>query len=136
MIWQGTSLIDAPFTAAFANGELVVGQTRLRLVSEDPTDVRAVAPDGAAYRLHKAGLTVARYLADCDGRAYSARRTGGKRREITDAAGRVIARTRGRADGSLDITVSAVSEGVEPVDLAFITWGLTYVDTPTRRTRR
>ncbi|WP_291314158.1 hypothetical protein [Corynebacterium sp. UBA2622] len=132
MIWQGTSLIDAPEPTSFTDGELVVGRERLRLTSEDPADIRAVAPDGRAFRLRKAGFTVSRYEALCDGRAYRARRTSGSRREITGPDGTVVARTRGRADGSLEVD----PVGGFTLDLAFITWALTYVDTPTRRTRR
>ena len=136
MIWQGSTLLDAPTTASVTDGELRVGAERLRLTSENPTDVRAVAPDGSAYRLRKAGVTVARYEATCDGRAYTARRTRGARREIIDASGAVVARTHGRADGSLEAHVVGEPTPGRMRDLVFLTWGLTYVDCPTRRTLR
>ena len=134
MIWQGSSLLDAPTTASVADGELRMGAQKLRLTSEDPTDVRAFAPDGSAYRLRKAGFTVARYEATCDARAYTARRTRGARRDITDSSGRVVAVTHGRADGSLEVHPVGDPTPERMRDLVFITWGLTYVDCPTRRT--
>ncbi|WP_115686077.1 hypothetical protein [Corynebacterium senegalense] len=132
MRWQGTSLLDAPTPAAFTDGALEFGAQRLRFVSEDPADLRAVAPDGGAFRLRKAGLTVSRYVADCDGRTYRVNRTGGKRREIIDASGAIAATTRGLLDGSLEIRPA----GELTLDLAFISWALTYVDAPARRTLR
>ncbi|SDR81600.1 hypothetical protein [Corynebacterium timonense] len=131
MRWQGTTLVDAPTPASVTDGVLEFGRHRLRFVSEDPTDVRAVDPEGRAFRLRATGLTVARYEAQCDTRTYTARRTSGKRREIARADGTIAATTHGRPDGSLDVT----PRGELTLDLVFISWALTYVDTPTRRMR-
>ncbi|WP_165164239.1 hypothetical protein [Corynebacterium qintianiae] len=135
MIWQGSSLIDGPSNVAEATpNELQCGSSTLRLNTSSPADIRAVAPDGAAYRLHKAGLTVSRYRADCGGRAYALHRTSGKRREILDADGRVIARTRGLASGGLEVDPVPGLAPEVMLDLVFMSWALTFVDAPARRT--
>lgn len=130
MRWQGTSLIDAPTPASFTDGVLEFGEHRLRFVSQDPVDVRAVDQDGRPYRLRKAGLTVSRYEAVCDTRVYTARRSFGKRREIVRADGSVAATTQARADGALEVAPA----GELTLDLVFISWALTYVDASARRT--
>lgn len=145
MIWQGTALIDAPFPAEVVGDRLIVGTSTLELVSTDPADIRALTDDGASYRLFKSGLSVTRYRAECAGRQYRLNRISGTRREIIDATGTVIARTRAMYNGDLEVDgaadtkgpVSAASgEGNQlAIDLGFMTWALTYVDTPTRRTR-
>ena len=129
MIWEGASLVDASGTHAEATPDtLTFGDASLRLTSP----AHAVAPGGAEFRLRRVGMTVLRYRADCDGRQYALNRVGGKRREILDAHGRVVARTRGRADGSLEVDPVAELD----LDVVFMTWALTFVDTPTRRTMR
>ena len=138
MIWKELSLIDAPvYTEYLAEqATLVVGREALRVVSDDATDVRAAAADGRSYRLVKRSATVSRYEAICGGTRYLARRTGGrlweKRREITDARGRVVATTRGLPSGELEVAPAGGAEFT--VDLAFISWALLLVDAPVRRT--
>lgn len=133
MIWNGSSLVDGPVTVAHVDGEtLILGEQQLRVVSENHTDMRAVDPDGALYRARKVGLTVSRYRAECAGRAYSVNRTGaGTRREIlAQPGGQIVGRTRGCPDGSLVLE----PQGTAGIDLVFISWAMTYVDAPTRRT--
>ncbi|AWB84456.1 hypothetical protein [Corynebacterium liangguodongii] len=132
MIWQGSSLRAGHTTLAESGDEMLVyGTQRLRVDASDPADIRAVGGGGERYRLSKAGLTVARYRADCDGRTYSLRRAGGgSRREVIDAAGEIVARTRGRHDGDLELDPT----GELDVDLVFMSWGLTFIDSPSRRT--
>ena len=104
---------------------------------------------GGEYALRKAGLTVSRYVAICAGRRYTCNRTGfdflagaiTPKREIRDASGELIAVTRGFPSGELGVNVAeptlrsgGVGE-VQMVDLAFISWALTFVDAPARRTR-
>ncbi|MGV0389427.1 hypothetical protein [Corynebacterium sanguinis] len=138
MIWQGRSLVDGPTTVAEATADaVVVGAVTLSVSSSSPADVRATAPDGSTFRVAKAGLTVSRYCAECAGRTYALNRTSGKRREILDADGRVVARTRGLASGDLEVDLagSAADEGPEVLlDVVFMSWALTFVDAPTRRT--
>ena len=147
MIWQGTALIDAPFPAEFVGDRLIVGTSTLELSSTNPADIRALSEDGTSYRLAKAGLTVLRYRAYCAGRQYRLNRTAGTRREIIDSTGTVIARTRALRNGDLKVDpvdsadaadTAGVASGTDnPVtrDLVFMTWALTYVDTPMRRMR-
>lgn len=138
MRWVGHELVGAPVTTAYlpATRTLTVGEEELRVVSDDATDARAVTADGRTFRLAKTGATVTRYVAECDGRRYHARRTGGglrsKRREITDARGRVVATTRGLPSGELEVAPAGGAEFT--VDLAFISWALLLVDAPVRRT--
>lgn len=138
MIWEEQALAGAPVETAFDpdTSTLEVGHQRLRVVSDNPVDVRAVGPDGSAYRLSKRGLTVSHYEAVCGGRHYTARRAGGrglgKRREIRDASGRLVAVTRGLPNGDLEVELPA-GEGFT-LDVAFVSWALLLVDAPVRRT--
>ncbi|WKD57260.1 hypothetical protein CAPI_03490 [Corynebacterium capitovis DSM 44611] len=133
--WRGTSLIDAPVATSATPAGITVGAETLRVISDNPVDFRASGTDGSTYRVHKRGLTVARYDAHCAGRDYSVNRTGvGKRRDIVDSAGIVVARTREHVDGTLDVLVADDPSAEVMVDVAFISWALTFVDTPTRRT--
>ncbi|WP_342318202.1 hypothetical protein [Corynebacterium mayonis] len=134
MRWQDTVLVGAPFDASFDSGVLSVGCVQLRILSDSGEDVRAVTPEGAAFRLRKVSLTVNRYEASCDGREYEANRTRGSRREIRNAEGSIVARTRAHLDGSLEVDLAGTP--APEVDVGFITWALTYVDTPGRRTKR
>lgn len=136
MIWRGTSLVDATVNASFDEdtATLSIGGRTLRVVADNPADVRAVGPEGEAYRLHKRSLTVERYEAECAGRRYEARRTGRalfeRRRAITDEAGALVATTIGFPSGDLAV----VPEGDVTTDIVFMSWALTLVDAPTRRT--
>ncbi|MDN8577205.1 hypothetical protein RIU96_10760 [Corynebacterium sp. Z-1] len=138
MIWQGSSLLDGPTTVAEATADaVVVGAVTLSVSSSSPADVRATAPDGSTFRVAKAGLTVSRYRAECAGRTYALNRTSGKRREILDAEGRVIARTRGLPNGDLEVDWAAKAQergAGAMLDVVFMSWALTFVDAPTRRT--
>lgn len=137
MIWQSTSLIDGPVNAHFdeTSNTLVAGSEALQFTSTDPTDLRAVDADGRTYRLVKRSITVARYEAICAGRHYTARRAGGfidRRREIANEAGEPVAVAVGKLNGDLELQPTGAE--VPFVDLLFISWALTYVDAPTRRT--
>lgn len=138
MIWKEQALAGAPVKTAFDSdtSTLEVGHQRLRVVSDNPVDVRAVGPDGSTYRLSKRGLTVSHYEAACDGRHYTARRAGGrglgKRRDIRDESGRLVAVTRGLPNGDLEVELPA-GEGFT-LDVAFVSWALLLVDAPVRRT--
>ena len=122
MIWQGSSLLDGPTTVAEATADAVVcGAVTLKVCSTAPSNFLATAPDGSTYRVEKAGLTVSRYRAHCDGRSYALNRTSGKRREILDAEGRVIARTRGLPNGDLEVgTLTAFQNYLIQILTAFM----------------
>ena len=151
MIWQGSSLLDDHRPIAHSTPDaLTVGETVLRIVSDKPVKFSAVdVATGAEYLLRKSGFTVSRYVADCAGRRYTCNRSGfdllsgaaTPKREIRDASGELIAVTRGFPSGELGVNVAeptprsgGVGE-VQMVDLAFISWALTFVDAPARRTR-
>ncbi|MCT1425988.1 hypothetical protein M3G07_06565 [Corynebacterium sanguinis] len=138
MIWQGSSLLDGPTTVAEATADAVVcGAVTLKVCSTAPSNFLATAPDGSTYRVEKAGLTVSRYRAHCDGRSYALNRTSGKRREILDAEGRVIARTRGLPNGDLEVDWAGKAQergAGAMLDVVFMSWALTFIDAPTRRT--
>lgn len=156
MIWQGSSLLDDHRSIAEATPDTVTvfggtaNETVLRITSDNPVRFRAFdVGTGGEYELRKAGLTVSRYVASCAGRRYTCNRTGfdflsgaiTPKREIRDASGELIAVTRGFPSGELGVNVAeptlrsgGVGE-VQMVDLAFISWALTFVDAPARRTR-
>lgn len=142
MIWQSTSLIDGPVNAHFdeTSNTLIAGSEALQFTSTDPTDLRAVDADGRTYRLVKRSITVARYEAICGadgeaGRRYTARRAGGfidRRRDIANETGEPVAVAVGKLNGDLELRPTGAEAPF--MDLLFISWALTYVDAPTRRT--
>lgn len=151
MIWQGSSLLDDQRPIAHSTPDsLTVGETVLRIASDNPVNFRAVdVASGSEYLMRKAGFTVSRYTADCAGRRYTCNRSGfdllsgaaAPEREIRDASGELIAVTRGFPTGDLGVDMAEPTlrpDGfgeVQLVDLAFISWALTFVDAPARRTR-
>lgn len=103
----------------------------LRFRSMNPAHLRAETDDGEEFALRKRSLTVSRYTAHCADRDYTLTRVGVRgRREIRDAAGELRAVTTPKTDGSLEVELHAALT----LDLAFITWSLTYVDAAVRRT--
>lgn len=139
MIWQGTSLIDGQGShlASSTDATIVYATHELRIVTDSATDFRAVDErTGEEYRLWKVGLTVSRYAADCAGRRYSLNRVGHRpRREIRALdGGEIVAVTRGRLGGELEVRPRRPLDADLGLDLVFMSWGLTHVDTPTRRT--
>lgn len=132
MIWQGASLYDDTTPLAEATPTTItVGERTLRITSDNPARFIALADDTREqFTLRKAGLTVSRYTAECAGHHYTLRRRG-LHREIRDGVGTLVATTRGMASGDLQVEVL----GEAPlVDVVFMTWALTFVDTPARRT--
>lgn len=132
MIWQGALLYDDTTPLAEATPTAItVGERTLRITSDNPARFIALDCDTREqFTLHKAGLTVSRYVAECAGRHYTLRRRG-LTREIRDGAGALVATTRGRANGDLQVEVLAEAP---LVDVVFMTWALTFIDTPARRT--
>lgn len=151
MIWQGASLIDDQRSIAESTPDTVtVGETVLRIASDNSAKFRAFdVATNEEYLLRKAGFTVSRYAADCAGRRYTLNRSGfdllsgaiTPKREIRDGAGELIAVTRGFPSGELGVDVAEPTlradgfDEIQLVDLAFMTWALTFVDAPARRTR-
>lgn len=163
MIWQGASLIDDQRSIAESTPDTVTvfagaspraatsdTATVLRITSDNPAKFRAFdIATSDEYLLRKAGFTVSRYAADCAGRRYTLNRSGfdllsgaiTPKREIRDAAGELIAVTRGFPSGELGVDVAEPTlradgfDEIQLVDLAFMSWALTFVDAPARRTR-
>ena len=151
MIWQGASLIDDQRSIAESTPDTItVGETVLRVTSDNPAKFRAFdVATNEEYLLRKAGFTVSRYAADCAGRRYTLNRSGfdllsgaiTPKREIRDGAGELIAVTRGFPSGELGVDVAEPTlradgfDEIQLVDLAFMSWALTFVDAPARRTR-
>ena len=140
--------MTVPHTVTIAGVSMVVKSTKA-------THVRATTIDGHPYSLRKRSITVSKYVADCDGRTYTVRRRGSsplhKRREITDADGRLVGTTEATPDGNIELTVmdnSAAISGADrassadrasaadpanrqlDVDLGFIAWALSFIDAP------
>lgn len=135
MIWHSTSLIDdhGSHLASSTDATITYGSDELRVVTDSATDFRAVDErTGEEYRVWKSGLTVTRYAADCAGRRYSLNRVGHRpRREIRAVgSGEIVAVTRGHLSGDLEVRPRRALD----LDLVFMSWALTHVDTPTRRT--
>lgn len=116
---------------------VVIAREELRVVSDNPADIRAVTLDGREFQLVKRSLTVARYDAVCDQRTYTVRRTGGslihKRRSVVNASGELVATTIAHPSGKIDV-VPALADAPE-LDLGFIGWGLSLVDAPINNLR-
>ena len=132
MIWQGALLYDDTTPLAEATPTAItVGERTLRITSDNPARFISLADDTREqFTLRKAGLTVSRYVAECAGRHYTLRRRG-RTREIRDGAGALVATTRGMASGDLQVDVLV---DAPLVDVVFMTWALTFIDTPARRT--
>jgi len=151
VIWQGASLIDDQRSVAHSTPDTItVGETVLRVTSDNPVKFRAFdVATNEEYLLRKAGFTVSRYAADCAGRRYSLNRAGfdllsgaiTPKREIRDGGGELLAVTRGFPSGDLGVDVAEPMlradgfDEIQLVDLVFISWALTFVDAPARRTR-
>lgn len=151
MIWRGASLIDDQRPIAHSTPDTItVGETVLRITSDNPVMFRAFdVATNEEYLLRKAGFTVSRYAADCAGRRYTLNRSGfdllsgaiTPKREIRNNDGELLAVTRGFPSGELGVDVAeptlraAGFDEIQLVDLAFMTWALTFVDAPARRTR-
>ncbi|WPJ93348.1 hypothetical protein [Corynebacterium sp. UMB2355A] len=135
--WRGAALEGTDAAVATVEGATITADGhRITMVSTSPASLRGVDERGQRYLLRKTSLTVARYAAECGGRPYTVRRTRGRCRDIIDARGTTVATTNGHLNGELEVTVlgDCASEALVG-DLLFITWALTYVDTPTRRLR-
>lgn len=155
MIWRGSTLYDDHRSIAQSTPDTIrvtgdTGAAVLRITADNPVRFRAFdVGTGGEYELRKAGLTVSRYVASCAGRRYTCNRTGfdflagaiTPKREIRDASGELIAVTRGFPSGELGVNVAEPTlrlggvDEIQLVDLAFMTWALTFVDAPARRTR-
>ena len=122
--------MTVPHTITIAGVSMVVKSTKA-------THVRATTIDGHPYTLRKRSITVSKYVADCDGRTYTVRRRGSsplhKRREITDADGRLVGTTESTPEGNIELTVIDTPAGADrqlDVDLGFIAWALSFIDAP------
>ncbi len=120
--------MTVPHTITIAGVSMVVKSTKA-------THVRASTIDGRTYSLRKRSITVSKYVADCNGRTYTVRRRGSsplhKRREITDADGRLVGTTESTPEGNIELTVIDTPANRQlDVDLGFIAWALSFIDAP------
>ena len=120
--------MTVPHTITIVGVSMVVKSTKA-------THVRATTIDGHPYSLRKRSITVSKYVADCDGRTYTVRRRGSsplhKRREITDADGRLVGTTESTPEGNIELTVIDTPANRQlDVDLGFIAWALSFIDAP------
>ncbi len=98
--------------------------------------VKATTSRGEVFTLTQAGFSVSHLEANCAGRRYMADRVRplGRERELVDAAGATIARTRPRsADLAVDVPDDAPATPV--LDFVFMTWACLNIDN-SRRLRR
>lgn len=149
MIWQGTSLIDATSgqTLASATRDFITLELdgapaqKLRITSDNPSLFQAESA-GYTFRagtgdyvLERSSFTTSLYVAHCAGRGYTLQRKSSgfvsARREINRADGTTVAVTRSLPNGDLEVITRCPLD----MDIVFMTWALTFVDTPTRRTK-
>lgn len=147
MIWQGSELIDAASGAVLAQGssdritfDPGGDEVTLEIVSDNPSRFWASSgdfsfdSDGVDYVLERASFTTSAYVARCGDETYTLQRKSSgfssARRIIAHADGTPVAVTRARPNGDLEVN----ARGPLTLDLVFMTWGLTFVDTPNRRT--
>lgn len=142
LVWKDTVLIDAQGNrlAEVQGTTLVVGSSAIELEHSAGAmrwRFNGVASDGTQYSMALRGASVGKVSATCGGRTYRLDRVNpfSKSRRIVSATGATIAATG--ASGLTDVTVTLAGTLAVPLeDLAFMTWGLTLIDAPARRTRR
>lgn len=147
MIWKGNELLDATTgtVLAEATSDSITFDpsgtpVTLEITSDNPSDFRAAAgdftfaADGAGFVLERTSFTTSVYVARCEDRSYTLQRKSSgflsTRRFISKADGTPVAVTRAQPNGDLEVNARRPLD----IDLVFMTWALTYVDTPARRT--
>ena len=122
-------------TIALTDGErIVLGRVKSFLHFHLEGRYESAAP----WTITQRGLTVTKFVADCGGREYTLNRPRltTLRREIRAVSGGsdegVVAVVKPAARGELQVFISG---DVPVADIAFMTWALTLVDVPARRTK-
>ena len=137
-VWDGATLVtDGTVIAAVtADNELTVDGTRID-VSHTAGALRWQVTGTSAheeYKIRMRGLATGNLVAHCGPRSYRARRDSAfsTSRTIVDEEGVVVGRTRPRSGTELH---TEIYDAAPLADLVFITWALTFMDTPGRTTK-
>lgn len=142
LVWKDDVLVDdfGNRVAEVKSTTLVVGASSIELEHSAGAmrwRFNGTGSDGTQYSVALRGASVGKVSATCGGRTYRLDRVNpfSKSRRIVAANGATIAATG--ASGLTDVTVSLAGPLAIPLeDLAFMTWGLTLIDAPARRTLR
>lgn len=137
-VWDGATLVaDGTVIAAVtADNQLTVDGTRID-VSHTADALRwqvTGTSDKEKFSIRMRGLGTGNLVAHCGPRSYRAQRDSAfsTSRTIVDEEGVVVARTRPRRGTELH---TELYDAAPLPDLAFITWALTFMDTPGRTTK-
>lgn len=137
-VWEGATLVsDGNAVAAVtAENELIVDGHKIS-ISHTAGALRWQVTGSSAdeeYRIRMRGLGTGMLSARCGSRHYRAERNGAfsTARSIFNADGVLVARTAPRKGTELHVELF---DAAPLPDLAFITWALTFMDTPGRHTR-
>lgn len=137
-VWEGSTLVtDGTVVAAVtADGELTVDGQRITITHTAGAlrwEVKGTSAD-ENFRIRMRGLGTGTLTARCGSRRYRAERNGtfSTTRSIFNDDGILVARTAPRKGTELHVELF---DAAPLPDLAFITWALTYMDTPGRNTR-
>ena len=137
-VWDGASLVaDGTVIAAVtAENELTVDGARIDVSHTTGALCWQVTGKSAHenFSIRMRGLGTGNLVAHCGPRSYRAQRDSAfsTSRTIVDEDGVVVARTRPRKGTELH---AELDDAVPLADLAFITWALTFMDTPGRTTK-
>ena len=137
-VWEGASLVanGNVVAAVTADNELTVDGKRIA-VSHTAGALRWQVSGESAdenFSIRMRGLGTSNLVAHCGPRSYRAQREGAfsTARTIVDEEGVVVARTRPRRGTQLHVELD---DAAPLSDLAFLTWALTFMDTPGRTTK-
>lgn len=137
-VWEGSTLVAGGnvVAAVTADGELTVDGKRIK-VSHTAGALRWQVTGTSAHEkfsIRMRGLGTGNLVAHCGPRSYRAQRDSAfaTSRTIVDEEGVVVARTRPRRGTELH---TELFDAAPLPDLAFITWALTFMDTPGRTTK-
>lgn len=142
--WRGPQLIDA---AGVSLATFSLPDSALKIAGGPPITVEHTAgamrwevtgttAEGETWTVRTHGFGVRVLTARCGSRSYRLERSGrmSKKRTVTNAAAAVIAETSPRGLQDLAVTPTAAASAVPLADIAFMSWALTLIDTPARRT--
>lgn len=137
-VWDGATLV--------ADGTVIAAVTADNQLTVDGTRIDVCHTAGALrwqvtgtsqkekFSIRMRGLGTNNLVAHCGPRSYRAQRDSAfsTSRTIVDEEGVVVARTRPRKGTELH---TELYDAAPLPDLAFITWALTFMDTPGRTTK-
>lgn len=138
-VWEKAALVAESGTviaAVTAGNELVADGTKIS-VSHTAGALRWEVSGASAeedFQIRMRGLGTGTLTAQCGPRRYTMQRDGtfSTKRSIVNEEGELVARTAPRNGTELHVELY---DAAPVADLAFITWVLTLMDTPGRRTK-